>query len=149
MKIRSYGLSDWETVREIYDLSKPDEMSGSVDLRAILPLGEDPAHLALFDESTILVIEDAGRVVGFGGYRGNYISWLYVHPAHRRKGVARMLVQEMRERLSGTITLNVGRNNSAARRLYETFGFIVDREFTGKFNGHDVRVMRMKHERAG
>jgi hypothetical protein len=31
MTIRPYMDSDWEAVRDIYDLSKPDEMRGSVD----------------------------------------------------------------------------------------------------------------------
>ena len=93
------------------------------------------------------MLEDAGSIVGFGGYKGNYISWVYVHPAHRRRGVARMLVREMLRRLSGTITLNVGKNNQAARGLYETIGFVVDQEFVGKFNGHDVEVMKLKHEK--
>jgi ribosomal protein S18 acetylase RimI-like enzyme len=53
----------------------------------------------------------------------------------------------MLRRLSGTITLNVGKNNQAARSLYETLGFVVDQEFVGKFNGHDVEVMKLKHEK--
>jgi ribosomal protein S18 acetylase RimI-like enzyme len=114
-----------------------------------LPLEADEDHLALFRESSILVAEDARQVVGFGGYRGNYVSWVYVHPAHRRRGIARRLLGEMLGRLSGTVTLNVGANNKAARQLYETLGFVVDREFMGKFSGHDVRVMTLKFQRAG
>ena len=65
------------------------------------------------------------------------------------RAVAKMLVQEMLGRLSGTITLNVGANNRAARQLYERLGLVIDREFTGRFNGHDVSVMTLKFERAG
>lgn len=128
VQIRRYETSDWDAVREIYGLSKPDEMRGSVDLSAILPLEADEGHLALFRESSISVAEDAGQVVGFAGHRGNYISWVYVRPTHRRRGVARRLVQDMLGRLTGTVTLNVGANNTAARQLYETLGFVIDRE---------------------
>src|SRR4029453_14694373 len=119
MKIRPYEASDWEAVREIYDLSKPDEMRGGVDVRAIVPLGHDPSGLALFRDSVIFVVADAERVVGFGGHKGNYIAWLFVHPAHRRRGVARALLKEIMGQLQGPITLNVGSWNRAALKLYD------------------------------
>ena len=59
MTIRPYEASDWEAVREIYDLSKPDEMRGGVDIRAIVPLGQDPSGLELFRDSVIFVADDA------------------------------------------------------------------------------------------
>jgi ribosomal protein S18 acetylase RimI-like enzyme len=148
MNIRAYGDSDWEAIRNIYDLSKPDEMRGSVDLAAVIPLNQDAAGLALFRDSVILVADDADQIVGFGGYKGNYISWLFVHPSHRRKGVAHALLEEILGRLQGPITLNVGANNQAARKLYSGFGFIVAREFSGTFNGHDVDVLTLRYEQA-
>ncbi len=149
MAIRRYTDSDWQAVREIYDLSKPDEMRGMVDLSAVLPLSQDPSGLALFRESTILVAEHGTRVVGFAGHKGNYISWLFVHPRCRRQGIARELLQEMMRRLEGPVTLNVGAGNHAARCLYAAAGFTVARQFTGKFNGHDVDVLTLKYEPAG
>jgi ribosomal protein S18 acetylase RimI-like enzyme len=131
MDIRAYTDLDWEAVRNIYDLSKPDEMRGSVDLSAVLPLSDDPKHLALFRESCIIVIEETHNIVGFAGHKGNYISWVYVHPTHRRRGVAIALVSEMLRRIDGTATLNVGKNNQAARALYQRLGFVVEKEFTG------------------
>ena len=65
MTIRAYHDGDWESVREIYDLSKPDEMRGSVDLRAIIPIADDPKALRLFQESDIIVMEEDGKVLGF------------------------------------------------------------------------------------
>ena len=75
-------------------------------------------------------------VVGFAGSLGSSISWLFVHPNHRRKGVARALVRELIARLDGPITLNVATINTAARNLYETIGFVVEREFLGEFKGY-------------
>lgn len=146
MNIRPYADPDWEAVRDIYDLSKPDEMRGSVDITAVIPLDQDTAGLALFRDSVILVASDADQVTGFGGYKGNYIAWLFVHPAHRRKGVARALLKEIMGRLRGAVTLNVGSENHAARKLYAGLGFIIEREFTGRFNGHHVAVLRLKYE---
>ena len=148
MKIRPYKASDWEAVRDIYDLSKPDEMRGGVDVGAIIPLQQDPAGLALFHGSAIFVAEDGDRVIGFGGHRANYISWLFVHPEHRRKGVARALLNEMMEDLEGPATLNVGAWNLAARQLYHEAGFVATREFIGTFNGRDVAVLTLVYEPA-
>jgi ribosomal protein S18 acetylase RimI-like enzyme len=47
-------------------------------------------------------------------------------------------------RLKGTVTLYVGPWNLAARRLYESYGFVKVREFTGTFNGRDVAVLTME-----
>lgn len=149
MKIRPYIESDWDDVREIYDLSKPDEMRGAVDLSTIVPLSQDASMLALFRDSTILVADEAGQIVGFGGNKGNYVSWLFVHPAHRRKGVARILLKEIIGKLTGRITLNVTAENRAARQLYLDLGFAVAREFTGKFNGQDLVVLTLSYEQAG
>jgi ribosomal protein S18 acetylase RimI-like enzyme len=147
MEIRAYAETDWEAVREIYDLSKPDELGSAVDPRSIPLLASDRSMLALFRESAVVVAEQAGRVVGFGGVKGNYVAWLFVHPAHRRKGVARALLLTMIGRLHGPITLNVARGNEAARRLYESLGFEVAKEFDGKFNGQDIRVITLRYEK--
>ena len=50
MTIRPYVDSDWPAVREVYDLAKPDEMRGSVDLGAVLPMEQDPNALTLFQD---------------------------------------------------------------------------------------------------
>ena len=148
MQIRPYRDSDWPTVREIYDLSKPDEMRGIVDASAIPPLEADPTMMALFHNSQLLVMEDAGRVVGFAGSRGPVITWLFVHPNRRRNGVAEALVRELLAKLDGTITLNVATTNAAARSLYEHLGFTVEREFMGQFNGHDCPVAKLRYHKA-
>lgn len=148
MQIRQYHDSDWPTVREIYDLSKPDEMRGVVDALAIPPLDADPNMMALFHDSQLLVMEDAGRVVGFAGSRGTVITWLFVHPNDRRRGVAAALVRELLAKLDGTITLNVAATNAAARSLYEHLGFTVEREFIGQFNGHSCPVAKLRYNNA-
>lgn len=148
MQIRPYCESDWPSVREIYDLSKPDELRGMVDASAIPPLEADTGMKALFHDSRILVMEDADRVIGFAGSRGTLITWLFVHPEHRRKGVADALVRALLARLEGTITLNVATTNVAARSLYERLGFTVEREFMGQFNGRACPVSKLRYEKA-
>jgi ribosomal protein S18 acetylase RimI-like enzyme len=148
MNIRPYADSDWDAIRNIYDLSKPDEMRGSVDIAAVIPLDQDAAALALFRDSVILVADDAEQVTGFSGYKGNDISWLFVHPAHVVRRSRSALLKEILGRLQGLITLNVGTSNQAARKLYSRLGFIIAREFTGKLNGHDVGALTLRYEHA-
>jgi|APSaa5957512576_1039674.scaffolds.fasta_scaffold163624_1 ribosomal protein S18 acetylase RimI-like enzyme len=148
MKIRPYKNQDWEAVNKIYNLAKPDEMKGSVDLRALIPLEDDKNNLKLFHDSRIIVVEERELILGFGGYRLNYISWLFVHPDHRRKGVGQMLLNQVLSRLAGTIKLNVAKNNIAAKKLYEKHGFKIEREFVGNFNGFESQAMTLILEKS-
>jgi ribosomal protein S18 acetylase RimI-like enzyme len=143
--IRPYRADDWHSVREIYDLAKPDEMRGVVPDHVILPLNSHAEMLALFAESEIVVAEVDGVVVGFAGARAALICWLFVHPAHRRKGWATLLMEAVLAKLDGRATLNVAKRNVAARQLYDRLGFVLEREFEGRFNGHPCEVMRLRY----
>ncbi|MFC1533239.1 GNAT family N-acetyltransferase [Thermodesulfobacteriota bacterium] len=141
MKIRPYKDKDWNSVKDIYNISKPDECRGSVDLRAIIPLENDENFLKLFRESEIIVMEVKNKVIGFAGNKGNYISWMFVDPEHRRKGVAGKLLSEILKDLKGEIKLNVAKNNIAGKKLYKKFGFVIEKEFVGNFNGYKSQAM--------
>ena len=143
MITRNYTDADWDRVREIYDFAKPDEMGDAVDPSALRPLANDPGMLELFRASEIIVAIDDEEVIGFGGFKGSYISWLFVHPDHRRRGVARALLAAMLARLEGPVRLNVLRSNVAAIKLYEEFGFTVIKDFVGRFNGQEVNVLTL------
>ncbi len=148
MNIRFYNDKDWESVREIYDLSKPDEMRNSVDLRALIPLEEDKNNMKLFHDSQIYVVVDSNTILGFGGHKGNYISWLFVHPIHRRKGIAKLILQQILDQLTGTIKLYVAKNNLSANVLYKKLGFKIEREFMGNYNGYQSQVMTLCLEKS-
>lgn len=99
------------------------------------PWSEDLIRRELTHEwSTILLAEDPlddGRILGF------VIFWVVhdeihilnvaVDPAHRRRGVARALLDELfrraREAKLALATLEVRISNDAAIRLYEGLGF--------------------------
>jgi hypothetical protein len=65
--LRPYREDDWGAVRDIYDLSKPDELRGVIDATAIPSLEDDPSMKQLFRESQIAVAEEDGTIVGFAG----------------------------------------------------------------------------------
>ena len=148
MTLRPYRQDDWAAVRDIYDLSKPDELRGVIDPTAIPSLEDHPAMKQLFRESQIVVAEDDGIIVGFAGNRGSFITWLFVHPSFRRRGIATALVKDMVGKLNQPVTLNVALTNGPAISLYQRMGFKVEREFLGDFNGRPCKVVRLRYAAA-
>ena len=142
--IRCYTESDWSQVREIYDLSKPDEIGDLVDSASIIPLAQDEQMYRYFIESSIWVYEMEQNISGFIGLKGNVISWLFVHPDYRRQGIARKLLIKLIEEHNVSLKLNLVKNNSAAMSLYLNLGFKVFEEFEGNMYGQKIPAVRMK-----
>ncbi|QMU56656.1 MAG: ribosomal-protein-alanine N-acetyltransferase [Candidatus Mycalebacterium zealandia] len=70
-----------------------------------------------------------------------------VHPVHRRKGLAKLLLRDALECLkSGTISLEVATDNKEAIMLYCEFGFrrVAVRKNYYQGSGRDALVMEMK-----
>jgi len=143
--LRPYREDDWAAVRDIYDLSKPDELRGVIDASAIPALENDASMKQLFHESQIAVAEEDGTIAGFAGNRGSFITWLFVHPSFRRRGVGTALVKDLLRKLDQPVTLNVALTNGPALSLYQHMGFKVEREFVGDFNGRPCKVARLHY----
>jgi ribosomal protein S18 acetylase RimI-like enzyme len=141
--IRAYSESDWDQVSAIYDLAKPDEMEGIVDADAITPLAEDGRMLRYFFDSKIWVCEDNGCILGFIGQKGDLVSWLFVHPDHRRKGIAGRLLNELIRAHQGPLRLNLAKSNRPAMALYTSLGFEISEEFEGNMYGCAVPAVSM------
>jgi len=142
--IRAYVDTDWEQVREIYDLSKPDELKNIVDADTITPLSQDDQMLRYFNESEIMVYEEEGNILGFIGRKGNVVSWLFVHPDHRRKGIGRRLLKDLIHTWKGSLRLNLAKSNQGAMILYTSLGFEVIEEFEGNMYGKRIPAVRMR-----
>lgn len=142
--IREYEEEDWPAVCAVYDLAKPDELSGVVDASVIRPLSVDLSALDLFRSSVIVVAQDHLHLMGFAGFRDSNITWLFVHPRRRREGVATALLNHVLARMRPPVTLNVASGNSPANALYEGLGFRLKREFIGQFDGHPCLVRTLE-----
>ena len=79
------------------------------------------------------------------GNRGSLITWLFVHPSFRRRGVGTALVKDLLRKLDQPVTLNVALTNGPALSLYQHMGFKVEREFVGDFNGRPCKVARLHY----
>ena len=69
-------------------------------------------------------------MVGYEGHRG-WINYLAVSPQHRRKGFARMMMEEVEEKIraigSPKINLQIRTTNLEAIRFYESIGYKDDK----------------------
>jgi ribosomal protein S18 acetylase RimI-like enzyme len=144
MNIRPYQPDDWNVVSDIWNRGKPDEFRGTCDLRAIVPLEQDEGMQKLFRDSTIFVGEADGRTVGFAGFRGEMITWLFVDPKCYRKGHGSALLSFILTHMGPTTRLNVGAGNAAAIGLYEKQGFEITKRFDGNHNGFPTKAIRME-----
>ncbi|MEM7206489.1 MAG: N-acetyltransferase [Pseudomonadota bacterium] len=126
-------------------MSKVDEFGGEDATFDITPLTEDQQMLTLFENSKIYVYEE-DSILGFVGNKGNYISWLFVHPQHRNRGIGNRLIGSLLTNLAGTVALNVAKSNKVATNLYSKLGFTVAKEFEGKYQGVPIIVNRMEYE---
>lgn len=133
MQVRPYLDSDYLAVLDIYAHSKLDEFAAEPGEFTLLPLHEDHDRLAAFHASEVLVCED-GEVLGFAAISGNKIHAMFVRPEARRLGVGRRLMEYILPRMTGKVSLNVAKSNLPAKRLYQSFGFAVARDFETHYN---------------
>lgn len=82
----------------------------------------------------VLVLEERGSIVGFAVFSQvldeGSLDNIAVAPAQRRRGCARILVEQVLARLRRTgalrCLLEVRRSNEGARALYDALGFTLD-----------------------
>jgi L-amino acid N-acyltransferase len=84
----------------------------------------------------VFVAEDAGNVLGYSSY-GPFRAWpayvhtvensIYVHPAHRGRGIGKLLIPPLleaaRSQQMHALIAGIDAENEASRRLHEHFGF--------------------------
>lgn len=102
----------------------------------------------------LFVAEEDGRVLGYIGLWEmvdvGHISTLAVHPEHRRKGLAKQLIEAslraLAERGIGEVTLEVRESNKSAQDLYSGFGFKVVGRRRGYYrdNREDALIMTLE-----
>ena len=150
LRIRDYRPDDWAAICRVHDRSRPDELRGSFDARAFIPLAEDPEG-EYIAECTMFVAERGDEVVGFAGIDEPYLAWLYVDPAHYRLGIGRALLRHCLARLGEDAWTQACGNNEAALDLYVSEGFVIESRFTGENAGYPGPSARLalRPERAG
>lgn len=105
------------------------------ELEQLLFAEDDPWTACAFVDAIevghpYLAARCGGRLVGYAGIRVTgpeaEVHTIGVHPAHRRRGTGRALLQELLVLAPGaTVFLEVRTDNVAAQALYRGEGFIV------------------------
>lgn len=140
--IREYRAEDWPAICRVHDLSRPDELRGSFDARAFIPLAEDPEGDSI-DDCEMFVAQDGDQVVGFAGVDEPYLAWLYVDPAYYRRGLGRALLRHCLARLGEDAWTNACGNNHAALGLYLSEGFAIESRSIGDNAGYKGAAARL------
>ena len=97
-----------------------------------------------------------GRVAGFCicwvVFDEAHVQNVAVHPAHRRSGIARLLLHHALEDAEAAgaknVELEVRRSNAAAQRLYASLGFEIVGERLGYYSKPREDAVRFKKELA-
>ncbi|ASA22834.1 GNAT family N-acetyltransferase [Paenibacillus donghaensis] len=126
--------------------SQNSDVETIADLRAIV-LRDDLTRLGRFDEEKVRqrfrsafdsvhtwIIETDASFIGCVAFKptvdGYLLEHFYIHPAYQNKGVGSQVLKNLLEQndVKGKrVSLNV-LQGSTARRLYERFGFKIERE---------------------
>jgi len=142
IKIRHYDEKDWQAICAIHDAARPDELKGSCDPRAFVPIEQD-TEVEDLKRSEKFVAVDGEKVVGFVGTDEKYLAWLYVLPAYYHQGIGRRLLQKGLEIIGeGTWTIVLDGNQTAIN-LYESEGMTEVHRFESDNAGYPCTCLRL------
>jgi len=140
---RDYEEADWPAICRIHDRARPDELKGSCDPRAFIPIEQDE-EVEDLKRSQKFVACDENQVVGFSAIDEKYVSFLYVDPDYYHQGIGRKLIQMSVETIGeGAWTIVLDRNYPAIK-LYESEGFKEVRRFGSDNAGYPCTCLRME-----
>ena len=140
---RPFEENDWQAVCKIHDRARPDELKGSCDPRAFIPIEQDP-EVEDLKRAKKFVACDGERVVGFVAVDEKYVSFLYVDPAYYSQGIGRRLLQIADQAIGEGAWTTVLDGNRRAIALYESEGYREVRRFAGDNAGYPCTCLRME-----
>jgi ribosomal protein S18 acetylase RimI-like enzyme len=146
LTIREYCDNDWPAVCVVHDRARPDELRGSGDLRAFVPLAAEQDDTASFQRSRKFVACVGEQIVGFVGVDETYLSWLYVDPAYYGQGIGRRLLRLGLQLIGPQAWTIVLAGNIRARELYESEGFRVVRIYESTNAGYPCTCVRLEQK---
>lgn len=142
---RDYQDTDWKAICQIHDRARPDELQGSCDPQAFVPIEQDKDVKELKACWKYVACEDE-RVVGFVGVDEKYLAWLYIDPDHYGKGMGRELLRiAIREIGDSAWTIALDGNHKAIK-LYESEGFREVKRFSGDNHGYPVTCVKLERK---
>ncbi len=135
-KVRNYLPSDFDEYVNLHIEAERTDRSGRCTSRQAL--WENLRRPLYHPEEDLFIAETSGKIVGFLNITPEFIIRrvlldCLVHPAHRRRGLAKRLLdqatQRARELPVEIIHVSVAEENSTAREVLSRTGFNVVRKF--------------------
>ena len=143
--IRLATKEDLDALLNLEDICFKEEIFPRSQLKYVLQKARSMVLVAEIDRNIIgsIIILLRERILHARIYSLN------VHPEHRRKGIASLLMNTAQDILEEkgykNITLEVGINNHIAQSLYRSEGFIVDKKLPDYYtNGDDALHLKKK-----
>ncbi len=141
--IRNYQPSDLEAIERIHDAARKIELHLAGLEAVFLSLRVAAEREGLFEYPGLFVAEQDGAIVGLAACTEDELAWLYVDPAHMRRGIGRSLVNYAVQKYPGIHELEVLVGNEPAKALYEQAGFEVAHTAAGKMPGNESFSVRV------
>ena len=136
--IRPYRPEDFPSIERVHDRARRVELRYAGLEDAFLPLRIAAEREDLFAYPGLFVAELGGKITGFAACTQEELAWLYVDPAHFRKGVGRTLAEHALQRFPGIRHVEVLSGNAPAQALYARLGFVTAATERGRMPGNEA-----------
>lgn len=136
--IRPYRPEDFPGIERVHDRARRVELRYAGLEDAFLPLRIAAEREDLFAYPGLFVAELGGEIAGFAACTQEELAWLYVDPAHFRKGVGRALAEHALQRFPGIRRVEVLSGNAPAKALYARLGFVTAATERGRMPGNEA-----------
>lgn len=138
LAIRPYRPEDFPGIERVHDRARRVELRYAGLEDAFLPLRIAAEREDLFAYPGLFVAELGGEIAGFAACTQEELAWLYVDPAHFRKGVGRALAEHALQRFPGIRHVEVLSGNAPAKALYAGLGFVTAATERGRMPGNEA-----------
>lgn len=138
LAIRPYRPEDFPGLERVHDRARRVELRYAGLEDAFLPLRIAAEREDLFAYPGLFVAELGGEIAGFAACTQEELAWLYVDPAHFRKGVGRALAEHALQRFPGIRRVEVLAGNAPAKALYARLGFVTAATERGRMPGNEA-----------
>lgn len=138
LAIRPYRPEDFPGIERVHDRARRVELRYDGLEDAFLPLRIAAEREDLFAYPGLFVAELGGEIAGFAACTQEELAWLYVDPAHFRKGVGRALAEHALQRFPGIRHVEVLSGNAPAKALYARLGFVTAATERGRMPGNEA-----------
>ena len=138
LAIRPYRPEDFPGIERVHDRARRVELRYAGLEDAFLPLRIAAEREDLFAYPGLFVAELGGEIAGFAACTQEELAWLYVDPAHFRKGVGRALAEHPLQRFPGIRHVEVLSGNAPAQALYARLGFVTAATERGRMPGNEA-----------